>query len=564
MIDIRPFGILAAFLSLSCSHFSEPIGEVTQHERPYYESRTQARTYTNDAGETMDYRLFVPADYDSRKENPLLLILHGAGARGGDNLRQLTHWNAGWTDDAVQAKHPCIILMPQCQLNQKWADVKSWRDGSYSFHDLPLSNPLRLAKEILGKTIEEHSVDRSRIYVMGASMGGYGTWNIIMRYPNLFAAAVPICGAGDPAMGPILTDLPIWAFHGDEDKTVPFSGSTDMLDSIREAGGKKMKLKAYPGMGHGSYHFAWKEGALVDWVFAQKKEPAKKIRILRDVQYGTGDSQSQTLDAYLVESKKPAPVIVIIHGGGWYKGEKSGPKLERSTGPIETLQKRGISLVSINYRLTGEAPWPAQLDDTARALQFVRSKASEWNIDPKKIGLLGSSAGSHISMMLGFSPDRANPGSDDPVERQSTKVQCIIEKGGQTDLDAFIKAKVAEGSPPIDMFLALLGVDADAWDTDEFHQRLRAISPVNYVTPDCPPVFMMYEGPQDAESANDERLKFDIHSPKFGFLLRDQLDENNVAYEFVLEPKLKDEGNKLRAEVQQRYIDFFFRAVKSH
>ncbi len=251
-MDIRLFGLLPAIFLCSCSRFSPPMGEVAKHERPYYESRTQARVYTNADGEALNYRLFLPKEYNPKKEYPLLFVLHGAGARGGNNVKQLTHWGAGWTDDEVQKKHPCIILLPQCPQNQKWVSVKSWRDGSYLLEDQPLDKPLRLAKELLDQTLEEHSVDRNRIYVMGASLGGYGTWNIIMRHPDLFAAAVPICGAGDPEMAPLLTELPIWAFHGEVDKTVPLSGSTDMLDTIREAGGKKMKLKVYEDLGHGS------------------------------------------------------------------------------------------------------------------------------------------------------------------------------------------------------------------------------------------------------------------------------------------------------------------------
>ena len=106
-------------------------------------------------------------------------------------------------------------------------------------------------------------------------MGGYGAWNIITRYPDVFAAAILCCGAGDPKMAARLVTLPIWAFHGDKDGFVPFSGSWEMVDAIEKAGGKKIKFTVYKGMGHGIYKTFWKEPGLAEWLFAQKRTEAK-------------------------------------------------------------------------------------------------------------------------------------------------------------------------------------------------------------------------------------------------------------------------------------------------
>lgn len=244
--------------------------ELSPRDRAHYAEISEAHIYKNESGKTMLYRLFVPRDYDPKLRYPLLLSFHGAGSRGSDNLKHLRPWVAGWTADEVQKKHPCIILMPQCPAGQQWVNTP-WTKGSYSFSKIPISSPMTLAKEIFDKILKEKSIDRSRIYVMGASMGGYATWNFVMRYPDLVAAAVPICGAADPAMAESIKSIPIWAFHGDIDDVVPPAGSKDMISAIKKAGGNKAQLTMYIAVKHTSYVKAWKEPDLIDWVFKQKR-----------------------------------------------------------------------------------------------------------------------------------------------------------------------------------------------------------------------------------------------------------------------------------------------------
>jgi predicted peptidase len=259
-----------AILTLLISNLSAFSEAIPEHPWKFYAEQAQALTYTNAAGESLPYRLFLPKNYDATKKYPLVLVFHGAGQRGGDNRKHLAPYVAGWMDNAVQSKHPSILIIPQCPPEAKWVDT-DWGKGSYSFSEVPLSVPMKLSKEILDQVMSEKSVDKNRVYVMGASMGGYGTWNFIMRYPELVAAAVPVCGAGDPAKAETLKDIPIWAFHGDKDSIVPPSGSQDMVDAITKIGGTKIKLTLYPGMDHGSYLVAWRDPALVEWLFNQSK-----------------------------------------------------------------------------------------------------------------------------------------------------------------------------------------------------------------------------------------------------------------------------------------------------
>jgi predicted peptidase len=160
--------------------------------------------------------------------------------------------------------------MPQCPNKQQWVNVP-WKEGSYRFKDIPVSDPMKLAKEIFDKVVREYAVDTKRVYVMGMSMGGYGTWNFVMRYPKLIAAAVPICGAGDPSMAKKIKRIPIWAFHGDKDPTVPLAGSTEMIESLTRFKKHKARFTIYKDVGHNSYELAWKNPSLVDWLFSQHK-----------------------------------------------------------------------------------------------------------------------------------------------------------------------------------------------------------------------------------------------------------------------------------------------------
>lgn len=229
----------------------------------------EARTYTDAAGTKLLYRLLKPKNYDAKKSYPLVLFLHGAGERGNDNFAQLKHGMENFANDAAMEKHPCFVIAPQCPAGAKWVDV----DWGAAKHDMPEkpASAMRLTMEVLGNLSKEFSIDQNRLYITGLSMGGYGTWDTIQRQPNMFAAAIPICGGGDPKFARQIANVPIWAFHGDKDTAVKVERSRDMINAIKEAGGAA-KYTEYPGVGHNSWTATYKNQDVHDWLFAQKKK----------------------------------------------------------------------------------------------------------------------------------------------------------------------------------------------------------------------------------------------------------------------------------------------------
>jgi len=170
---------------------------------------------------------------------------------------------------------------------------------------------------------------------------------------------------------------------------------------------------------------------------AAKAPPERPTPTYADVAYGT-DSDRQKLDFWKAESSRPTPVVMLIHGGGWMSGDKTG----YGNKPIKTYLQAGISVAAINYRFIPQAmvqeivpPVKACLTDAARALQTIRSKSSEWNIDPNRIGATGSSAGACTSLWLALHDDLADKGNADPVARESTRLQAVAVTGAQTSLD---------------------------------------------------------------------------------------------------------------------------------
>jgi acetyl esterase/lipase len=149
----------------------------------------------------------------------------------------------------------------------------------------------------------------------------------------------------------------------------------------------------------------------------------------KDVNYGP--HERNVLDFWQAKSEKPTPVVVYIHGGGFVAGDKSSV----NAAMLKVCLDAGISCAAINYRYTTTAPFPGPMHDSARAIQFIRSKATEWNIDPKRIAAYGGSAGAGISMWLAFHDDLANPHSEDPVLRQSSRLTCAGSIGGQSTYD---------------------------------------------------------------------------------------------------------------------------------
>ncbi|MEQ1861578.1 MAG: alpha/beta hydrolase [Chthoniobacteraceae bacterium] len=238
-----------------------------------------------------------------------------------------------------------------------------------------------------------------------------------------------------------------------------------------------------------------------------------------DVHYG--DHERQVLDFWKAESDKPTPVLVFIHGGGFVAGSKAGV----SPAAIAACQAAGVSFASINYRYTTQAPYPAPMLDGARAIQFLRTKAADWNIDPKRIGAFGGSAGAGISMWLAFHDDLAQPDSADPVARQSTRLTCAGSIGGQSSYDPLqIKEWLGGRAWEHPAFIPFYAVKTtDEYGRPEVRKLAFDASVINHLTNDDAPVFMFYS--EADEPLTDKGAPgTGIHHPKFGHILKEKMD----------------------------------------
>lgn len=200
---------------------------------------------------SLDYLISVPKSYEAQGDAvPLLLFLHGAGERGKDLDKVKMHGPPKMVEQGRD--FGAIVVSPQCPAGSWWTD-----------HTVVLI-------ALLDKIEREYNVDKTRIYVTGLSMGGFGTFALAAAQPERFAAAVPICGGGSFGQAKELTKLPMWVFHGDADRVIPVDESTRMVKYMNEAGGKNAKLTIYQGVGHNSWDKAYADEKMWDWLFKQR------------------------------------------------------------------------------------------------------------------------------------------------------------------------------------------------------------------------------------------------------------------------------------------------------
>jgi acetyl esterase/lipase len=275
---------------------------------------------------------------------------------------------------------------------------------------------------------------------------------------------------------------------------------------------------------------------------------AEEPKQLLNVAYGK--HPRQVLDFYPAKSDKPTPVVFYIHGGGWQGGDKK-------TNPKSYLDK-GISVVAINYRYVKNGvedkvapPVKAPLEDAARSLQFVRSKAKEWNLDKKRIGSTGGSAGGCSSLWLAFHDDMADPKSDDPISRESTRLYCAAVDGAQTSLDP---KELREWMPNYGYGSHAFGLrnfQSLIDDREKVLKWIKEYSPIEHATKDDPPIGLFYGGDKDAKRGDSP--KDPTHSPLLGFLLKEKLDklgvENVLVYTGHPHPKYKNSRDFLIAHL---------------
>ncbi len=203
------------------------------------------------ADREIKYVVYVPASYDPKTPMPTVIHLNGYGECGRDGWRQVFHLGNAIMLDVE--KWPFIVIFPQKQSKESfWVDEEIVMMSAFE------------------KTKKEYKLDLSRVYLTGLSQGGYGTWAIAARHPDMFAAIAPVCGGGDEAMAKKVAKMPVWAFHGEADTTVPQERSKEMVEWIKAAGGDP-KLTTYPGVGHNSWDNAYRNENPGAWFLQFRK-----------------------------------------------------------------------------------------------------------------------------------------------------------------------------------------------------------------------------------------------------------------------------------------------------
>jgi predicted peptidase len=226
--------------------------------------------------DTLPYRLLLPKDYDPSKKYPLILFLHGAGERGNDNEKQLTHGATLFLTDSIRKNYPAIVVFPQCAANSYWSNVSIISDsikGTRVFNFKPDGEPtkaMELLLELLKELADNYPLDKNRLYIGGLSMGGMGTFELVRRKPKLFAAAFPICGGANAASAKKLKQPSWWIFHGLKDNVVDPVYSRIMAAAIKDQGAD-VKLTLYPQANHNSWDAAFAEKELMSWLFSKHK-----------------------------------------------------------------------------------------------------------------------------------------------------------------------------------------------------------------------------------------------------------------------------------------------------
>ncbi|MDR2863140.1 MAG: prolyl oligopeptidase family serine peptidase, partial [Puniceicoccales bacterium] len=224
----------------------------------------EAKTFTLKSGYKLQYRLLQPEKIEPGKKYPIVLFLHGMGERGDDNARQVRNGVERLALPELRSKYPCFVIVPQCPGNSFWGLAPERGN-------VVPNQPLNAAFALIDETLKKQPTDKQRVYVLGLSMGGMGTFNALQARPRFFAAAIPICGNGDASKAATYKQTAIWIFHGEKDTTVPPTGSKSIAEALKKAGAKP-KLTLFPDVGHSAWIPALNSNETWDWLFAQKRK----------------------------------------------------------------------------------------------------------------------------------------------------------------------------------------------------------------------------------------------------------------------------------------------------
>jgi len=229
------------------------------------QNRTVPMEFSGAGGKVFRYRIAEKLPADGGKV-PLVLFLHGAGERGTNNVSQLVHGVGElvcWLDAHEKGYR---LVAGQVPDGKRWVEV-DWGAKSHAMPENP-SETMSLLLEFLDGQLADSAIDVSRVYVTGISMGGYGTWDIVSRRPEVFAAAIPICGGGDVALADRIAKVPIWGFHGSSDGAVPVCRTRNMMSALWSAG-SNAHYREYPDANHNVWTRTYRDAEVLDWFFRQ-------------------------------------------------------------------------------------------------------------------------------------------------------------------------------------------------------------------------------------------------------------------------------------------------------
>lgn len=242
-------------------------GTSAQHEDLYLKEQFVSGT------DTLNYRVLMPKNIEFSNQFPVVLFLHGAGERGGDNSKQLSHGSELFYK--MRDSFPAIVIFPQCPQDEYWANAAIDRSTKPITLNFPMNSTptkaMNLTMELLDDLLDKPYVDKNQIYVGGLSMGGMGTFEILSRKPEIFAAAFAICGAGNPEATEVYAKtIPMWIFHGANDDVVDPQQSVSMVSGILKYGGKP-NFSLFAKDNHNSWDSAFAEPELIPWLFSNSK-----------------------------------------------------------------------------------------------------------------------------------------------------------------------------------------------------------------------------------------------------------------------------------------------------
>lgn len=235
----------------------------------------EADIFVTAKGDSLLYRQVKPQKIENGKRYPLVLFLHGAGERASDNVSQLRHGAMMFTNPVNRENYPCFAIFPQCPANLYWgmpSRPSSFKEGTPFPADAEISTPLASTKELLDEILETYPVDKNRIYIIGLSMGGMGTFDMVCRFPELFAAAIPICGGiNAERLNRFSSKTAFRIFHGDADSVVLVEYSRIAYRALKKAGANVEYIE-FAGIDHGSWNPAFNMPDFFLWLFAQQRK----------------------------------------------------------------------------------------------------------------------------------------------------------------------------------------------------------------------------------------------------------------------------------------------------